>query len=134
MPPIDTAAWLFLETMLLFLPALGYLVYLEWTGSGAFIARSPGLLQSAMLFLSGPLMTALPMVLLNIATSRMRLSTLGMIQYLNPTIQIVAATLIIGETLRSPMMVNFICVWVGLLIFSTARVKPKPKQAVSEKP
>ncbi len=117
--PVDSIAGLFLETMLLFPLALLYIVYLEGTGQGHLLANSTGLDTRMMLFLSGPLMTALPLVLLNVASSGMRLSTLGITQYINPLIQMLAATFIIGETLSIPMMVNFIFVWGGLLIYST---------------
>ena len=115
---VDSTAGLFIETMLLFPFALLYTVYREVTGQG-FLSFETGGYIPVMLVLSGPLMTALPLVLLNVASGRMRLTTLGLIQYINPLVQMAAAVVIIGEPLTLTMVINFVFVWIGLLIYSS---------------
>jgi len=77
--------------VLLFLPlALGYLI---WVASKGGLNLSPG--DMALFVASGP-MTAVPLILFSYAAKRVRMATVGLIQYLNPSLQFAVAVLILN--------------------------------------
>jgi len=70
-----------------------------------------------LLVLSGPL-TATPMILFSYAAQRIRLSTLGLLQYINPTLQFLVAALIFGESMTLWHGIAFPLIWIALAIYS----------------
>jgi chloramphenicol-sensitive protein RarD len=70
-----------------------------------------------LLAMSG-LMTALPLMLFAAATQRLNLATVGMLMYINPTMQLVTAVWIFGEALQPARIVTFALIWAGLLVYS----------------
>ncbi|WP_425039386.1 EamA family transporter RarD [Primorskyibacter sp. S187A] len=72
-----------------------------------------------LLILSGPL-TALPLVLFSAATKRIRLATVGLLQYLNPTLQFLCAVAVLGESLGFWYSVTFPVIWIALALYSVA--------------
>ena len=81
---------------------------------GAFGAN---LRDSALLVLSGP-MTAAPLMLFSYAMRRVRLSTIGVIQYLNPSLQFMVAVLVFGEPFSGLHLGVFAMIWLALVIYS----------------
>lgn len=75
--------------------------------------------DSAMLALSGPL-TATPLILFSYATRRINLGTVGLVQYLNPTLQFLVATLVFKEVFTFWHAVAFAMIWTALAIYSLA--------------
>lgn len=73
----------------------------------------------ALLVLSGPL-TALPLILFSYAAKRVRLATVGLLQYLNPTLQFLLAAVVIGEPMGLPHAIAFPLIWLALAIYSWA--------------
>lgn len=71
----------------------------------------------ALLILSGPL-TAGPLILFSYAAKRVRLATLGLIQYVNPTLQLLLATVVFGEPLGLPHAIAFPLIWAALALYS----------------
>ena len=71
----------------------------------------------ALLMLSGPL-TATPLILFSFAAQRIRLSTLGLLQYINPTLQFLVALLIFREPMTRWHAIAFLLIWVALAIYS----------------
>ncbi|MCV2875659.1 EamA family transporter RarD [Rhodobacteraceae bacterium XHP0102] len=108
------------EVILLGPIAFGYLV---WLGRdlGVFGAD---LVQSGLLILSGPL-TAAPLILFSYASKRAALSTIGLVQYLNPTLQFTIAVVIFGEVLTLWHGVAFALIWTGLALYSANALKPQ---------
>ena len=81
-------------------------------------------------------MTALPLMLFGAAAVRIRLSTLGLLQYLTPTIQFLIGVLFYGEPMPLSRLAGFALVWIALVIFmldalgaSRARVRAAPAPA-----
>lgn len=70
-----------------------------------------------LLILSGPL-TAIPLMLMTFAARRLKLATVGLVQYLNPTLQFIVAVVIFGEVFTGLHMVAFSLIWIGLAIYS----------------
>jgi len=103
-----------IETLYFFLPALIYLIYIEWQGSGQFF-QGPS--NSWMLILGG-LFTLIPLILFAAAAKRISMTALGMMQYIGPTLQLYCGVMIYGEPFGSHKVIAFGCVWFALLIFS----------------
>jgi chloramphenicol-sensitive protein RarD len=101
--------------MLVLLPfALAGLAYWTFTGKGAF-GGDPTL--TALLLFSG-VVTAFPLFCFGEAVRRVRLSTLGFLQYLGPTLQFLLAVGVLGERFGTVRQVSFGLIWLALIVFS----------------
>ncbi|WP_430448775.1 EamA family transporter RarD [Rhodophyticola sp.] len=112
------------EVALLAPVALGYLI---WLGAeqGAF---GHDAVQSTLLIMAGPL-TALPLILFSYAARRTAMSTIGLVQYLNPTLQFGVAVLVLGEVITLWHGIAFPIIWVALGIYSWAPLRRAPSPA-----
>jgi chloramphenicol-sensitive protein RarD len=104
-----------LETLLVAPFAALWLLWLHGGGNGAF-GRDLG--TGALLVLSGPLMTGLPLMLFSYAARRVRLATVGLVQYLNPTLQFIVAVAVFGEVFTIWHGVAFPMIWLALVLYS----------------
>ncbi len=86
-------------------------------GTGAGGSNEIG--THALLALSGPL-TASPLILFSFAARRVRMSTVGLVQYLNPTLQFGVAALIMGELVTKWHAMAFPIIWIGLLVYTVS--------------
>ncbi len=108
----------FIETLVLAPIALVWLwgVHLKgWGGSGGWFGSD--LRTTLLLICSGPI-TAGPLILTSFAARRIGLSTLGLIQYLNPTLQFLVAVFLFGEAWTVWHATAFALIWTGLAIYS----------------
>jgi chloramphenicol-sensitive protein RarD len=113
---LNSLEGLSLETALLFLPALAYLLYVGVTGQGAFLAYARPA-TNLLLPLAG-VATAMPLLLFAGAARRVTLTTLGILQYTAPTIQFLIGVLVYGESFSRDRMIGFSLIWLALLIYS----------------
>jgi chloramphenicol-sensitive protein RarD len=111
---VDSVGGLFGETALLAPAALAYLALRAGDGSGAFGA-GPGL--TALLLASGPV-TAFPLVWFGLAVKRLRLSTMGLVQYLTPTSQFLLGVLLYREPFGPAHAAAFACIWASLALYT----------------
>ncbi|RJF82102.1 EamA family transporter RarD [Azospirillum cavernae] len=109
---IDPVIGLLVETLLLAPVAL---VYLLWMGGSGSFGHEVG--TSLLLLMAGP-MTAVPLVLFMIGAARLKLSTVGLLQYVGPTGQLLLGVLVYGEDFTSAHAIAFACIWVALMVFS----------------
>lgn len=109
---------LFVETMLLFPFALLYGLFLCGSGSGEF-----GLNRLAPIFIFSGIVTVLPLITFNLAAQKLSLSTLGFMQYISPTMQILIAVFMYGENLDFYKIISFIIIWIGIAIISIDNLK-----------
>lgn len=121
---------LFVETALLLPLALGYLAWTEWSGT-AVIGLGFGPLGErldlwALLLVGTPVWTALPLFLYAFGARRLRLSTSGLMFYLNPTIQFLIAVLVFRDPFTPPYMVAYGLIWTGLVVYAWPRRRPAP--------
>ena len=87
----------------------------------------------ALLVLSGPL-TAGPLILFSYAAKRVRLATVGLLQYLNPSLQFLVAALVVGEPMGLPHAIAFPLIWTALAIYSwTALAQDRAARSASAK-
>jgi chloramphenicol-sensitive protein RarD len=106
---------LMVETLLLAPVALWYLWHVNTLGTGAFGHYS--CFYDILLMLGGPV-TAIPLFWFGIAATRIPLSTLGFIQYLSPTLQLLIGILVFSEHFDTAYMISFGLVWIGLVIYT----------------
>jgi chloramphenicol-sensitive protein RarD len=106
---------LMVETLLLAPLALWYLWHVNTLGTGSFGHYSH--FYDILLVLGGPV-TALPLFWFGIAATRIPLSTLGFIQYLSPTIQLLIGIFIFSEAFNTAYLLSFGLVWIGLGIYT----------------
>lgn len=108
------ATGLFAETIMVAPFALAYVVY-DISTRGAGVHADPGMM--ALLVLTGPA-TAVPLLLFAYGVRRLRLTTIGMFQYLAPSIQFLLAITVFGEELNALRVVSFALIWLSLVVFS----------------
>lgn len=113
---VESVSGLGVESLYLFLPALAVLAWMETNGrSGFFGAWWPW--EDALLVLSGAL-TALPLIGFAYAVRRVPLSTVGLLQYIAPTLQFLIGVLVFGETFDRDRAIGFACIWAALVMFA----------------
>lgn len=103
------------ETAVLFLPALGYVLWLGTQGQSTFTSHGVG--HSLLLAATG-LVTALPLVCFGAAAIRVPLSTLGLLQYMAPVFQFGLGVLYFHEAMPPERWAGFSLVWAALAILT----------------
>lgn len=111
---IEALEGLFIEMLFITPFGLAYLVWIAGTGA-SIMPASP--LISLLLILTGP-MTTLPLFLFTYGAQRIRMTTLGLLQYLVPTTSFSIAVWVYGEPLGHGQMITFALIWTGLAIFT----------------
>ncbi|XXK29710.1 EamA family transporter RarD [Rhodobacteraceae bacterium nBUS_24] len=106
-----------LEVLLLSPIALMILYFYDASGSGGQFGQSASI--SLLLILSGP-MTATPLILFSYATRRVALATVGILQYINPSLQFLCATVLFLEPLSIWHAVAFPLIWFALALYTWA--------------
>src|SRR5690242_20627647 len=112
---VEAAPGLFLETALVAVPAAAVLAVLHGEGHGTFGHVSAG--HSVLLILSG-VATAIPLLLFAAATRRIPLSTVGLLQYLTPSMQLSIGVFVDGEAMPPARLAGFAIVWLALIVFT----------------
>ena len=120
LPPLEG---LVLETALLALPALAYLVAADRAGSGAFLH---GPTATDVFLIGGGLVTIVPLLLFASAVRVVPLSTMGLLQFLSPTIQLVLALAVYHEPFGRSRVAGFVAVWVALVLFAVEETRRQP--------
>lgn len=111
---------LFVETMLLFPIALAYVLFL-----GGFDKSHFGFDKTGFLMVCSGLVTIAPLITFNFAAKKLKLSTLGFLQYISPTSQILVAWLVYNENLDIYKIISFGLIWLGILIVSLDSLRRK---------
>jgi chloramphenicol-sensitive protein RarD len=111
----DAVVGLLWETALLSPLAAGYLVVLGWRGSGAF---GPSDLDLSTLLLLAGAVTVVPLALFAIGARSLPLSTVGLLQYLSPSLQFLLALLVFREPFTPAHAATFACIWSALAILT----------------
>jgi chloramphenicol-sensitive protein RarD len=112
---VGSASGLFVETLLLVPLAVGYLIYTFVRDGGIGVHGDP--YTMSLLVLTGPA-TAVPLLLFAFAVQRLRLTTIGMLQYLGPSIQFLLAVFFFSEPLNALRLLSFGLIWVSLIVYS----------------
>ena len=104
------------EDILLLPIALGLMLYFGATGTSGV---QGDIWTIGLLMVSGPL-TAIPLILFSYATRRVDLATIGILQYLNPTLQFLCALFILQEPFGYWYAIAFPMIWIALILYSAA--------------
>jgi len=129
---IGAVPGLFIEIAVLFIPAIAYLIYLSGQGQMVFLKDAPNISNiSTLLILAGPL-TVLPLVAFAYAARRLRLSTLGFLQFIGPSLQFLMGVYY-GEHLTPAYLLCFAFIWLAVAIFAWDAVRKHKKRGNSKK-
>jgi chloramphenicol-sensitive protein RarD len=112
---VEPLVGLTVETLLLAPFALIYLVVLNQRGTGIFLASST---QLDLLIPMAGIVTAIPLLLFAAAAKRLRLATVGFLQYITPTMHFVLAVTVYGEIFTHTHLISFLLIWCGLALYS----------------
>lgn len=113
--PLQATQGLTLETGGVFIPALGYLLFCEFTGTGAYGHIN---LPTTILLTATGIITAVPLLFFAAGAPKVPLSTIGLLQYIAPTIQFLIGVFIYREPFSSDQLIGFGIIWLALIIFS----------------
>jgi len=117
--PVGPLVGLSIEVMLMAVPAAIYLIYLGAKGGGSFLRGS---LRIDLLLLGTSVLTAVPLTFFTAGAKRLNLSTVGLLQYMAPTIMFLLAVFYYHEPFLMAQVWTFIMIWTALIIYSTDSV------------
>jgi chloramphenicol-sensitive protein RarD len=126
---VGAVAGLTVETALLTPLALAYLAWAHERGTLAFFAGSPA--RDVLLVLSGPV-TAVPLLLFAGAVARLPLSSMGLLQYVSPSVQFLLAVLVYSEPFTAAQAGAFALIWLALVVFAAHTVRCGAAEPVME--
>ena len=118
--PIGPNQGFFLEVLILSPFAAGYILWAAITGHGHFFAGVP--FDTGMLLCAG-FITAVPLMIYANGAKLLRLSTIGVLQYIAPTMIFLMAVLVFNEPFGTARMIAFPMIWVALVIYTTSMVR-----------
>ena len=104
-----------LETFLLLPFALAYLTFLAINGQSGFLHSATS--TQLLLLAAGPI-TAIPLLLFAAGARRIPLATLGLLQYISPSIQLLLGVWLYHEAFSAGRLIGFAVIWTGLLVYS----------------
>jgi chloramphenicol-sensitive protein RarD len=113
--PLNSLQGLTIETGILFIPALLYLLTLEAQGQGSFLHSDA---TSNLLMIGAGAVTTIPLLLFSSATQRIPLAMVGIIQYVTPTMQFLLGIFVYKENFTMEQLAGFGLVWVALILFT----------------
>lgn len=120
---LDAMHSLAAETTVLFPVAVGVLIWLTVTGGTTFTLDAP--LHPTLLLLAG-VVTAVPLLLFAAAARRIPLTTVGLLQFITPVLQLICGVVLLGEHMTTARWVGFAIVWVALLLLTVDMLAARP--------
>jgi chloramphenicol-sensitive protein RarD len=124
MANVDPLTGLFIEILIALPVALGYLLVVPEGGSTGLFATADA--HITILLVTAGAITTLPLLLFVGAARRIRLSTLGLLQYIVPTGHFLIAVYVYDEPLPHARVATFVCIWIALLIYSLQSLRGRP--------
>jgi chloramphenicol-sensitive protein RarD len=113
--PFDSVHGLAIESTVMLLPAVIYLIWCDMHGQGAFLQGQRG---KDLLLVAGGAVTAIPLVLFAVGAQRVSMTVLGVLQYIAPSVALVLGIVVFHEPFGAVRQIAFLCIWIGLVIFS----------------
>lgn len=114
--PASALTGLFVETLIISVPSVIYVLYLISNGESA-VLKGDALIS--FLLICGGIVTTLPLLGFSYSAKILHLSTLGILQYITPTIAFLLGVFVYHEYFSANMLITFILIWTGLIIYST---------------
>jgi len=106
---------LMVETLILTPVAIVYLIWLQFNGDNTFLAYG---LDHTLWMASAGIFTAVPLLAFGVAITRLPFTTLGMLQYIGPTIQFIVGVWMTQEEMPQVRFIGFVITWVALVILT----------------
>lgn len=119
----DSMTGLFVESASILPPALLYLLFFVGAGSGPGFTE--GWPRVPLLLIGGGVITAVPLLCYAYATRRLTLATLGLMQYLTPTMTFLLGVFLYREPFARVDLVTFGCIWAGLMLYSASSTEAR---------
>lgn len=119
--PVGPTQGFLMEVVILTPPALAYVAWLSWTGENHFSLEDG---QAWLLMLAGPV-TATPLIFYAFGAKLLRLATLGLMQYIAPSLIFLISFTVFGEDLDFWQGVTFVMIWCALVLYSTSLLRQK---------
>jgi chloramphenicol-sensitive protein RarD len=114
-----------IETMVIAPVALAYILWLSATGASNFANHGAG---HAVLLVTTGLVTAVPLICFGAAATRVSMTTIGLLQYVTPTVQFMIGVFFYGEPMPPMRWVGFAMVWVALIVFTAETLNHRRRQ------
>ncbi|MGL1931948.1 MAG: EamA family transporter RarD [Desulfotalea sp.] len=111
MPALDA---LFVETVVLFIPAATYIIWREVNGLGGFFNNGPTI---SLLLMGTGVVTTIPLLLFGYAAHHLRLSTIGIVQYIAPTLSLLIGLFLYNEEFPAQRFIGFSLIWFAILVY-----------------
>lgn len=127
MGPLGSLHGLLLETGILFVPSVVFLVLTNKAGHGAFLHAG---LKVDLLLVCAGLVTTLPLLMFASAAKRIPLSFIGILQFITPTIQFLLGILVYHEPFTNSQMIGYSFVWIAFALFCTEGYITYRKQTI----
>jgi chloramphenicol-sensitive protein RarD len=118
--PIGPNQGFLLEVLILLVPALAYIAYLSSTGQSSFLAASS---RDTWLLVGCGAVTAVPLLVYANGAKLLRLSTIGILQYIAPTMIFLVAVFVFGEEFGRARMIAFPMIWAALVLYSSSMIR-----------
>lgn len=112
---VESIPGLGVESLIMFVPAVGFLLWCEAAGSGSF--GHVGRYEDGLMILAG-IATAMPLIWFAYGARRIPLSLVGVIQYVGPTIQLLTGVFLFGEPFTHNQLIGFGCIWGALALYA----------------
>lgn len=124
---VSSAGSVAAETLVMSPVALIYLGYLSANGESTFLSEGPS--HTALLIISG-LVTALPLILFAQGAKMLPLATIGMLQYMTPTMQLLWAVFVTQEHMSTERWIGFVIIWfaVALYMIDLVRIRRESRR------
>jgi chloramphenicol-sensitive protein RarD len=116
-PPLESMA---VETSVMALPAIGFLLFVQARGTGSFGHIATG---TDLLLVSSGIVTVVPLLCFAAATSRVPLTVMGLMQYVTPVLQFVVGVAVRHEKVPASELAGFALVWVALTILGISEIR-----------
>ena len=113
--PIGPNQGFTLEVLLLLAPSLGYILWLQYTGTGHFLM---GVTTDNLLLMGCGIVTAVPLMIYANGAKRLTLSTIAIMQYIAPTMIFLTAVFVFDEPFSQTKLIAFALIWLALVIYS----------------
>ena len=118
--PVGPNQGFFLEVLVLTVPALGFIAYTQINGTGHFGDTG---MADVLLLLGCGVVTAVPLMLYANGAKLLRLSTIGIMQYIAPTIIFIIAVFVFKEPFGLYKLIAFILIWIALAIYTSSLLR-----------
>lgn len=114
-----------LELSVMFVPAAAYLLYRAQAGVGAFGRLGA---QTDLMLAAAGVLTCIPLALFAFGARRVPLTTLGILQYVSPTLQFLIGVGLYGEAFTTARLIGFGCIWLALAVYTVEGIRARGRR------